>query len=58
MTMNQLAEADAPVKPPLVRNATLNPPSPRSAVRGASLKLVLTGNGVGTATSIVFADPV
>lgn len=51
------AQAGAPAKPQLVRNASLNPPSPRIVVRGTSAKLVLTGNGVGTATTIIFPEP-
>ncbi|SIO67681.1 WD domain-containing protein, G-beta repeat-containing protein [Singulisphaera sp. GP187] len=57
VTMNPPAAAVAPAKPQLVRNATLNPLSPRSAVRGTSLRAVLTGTGVGNATSIVFVEP-
>lgn len=57
VTMNKPADAVAPAKPQLVRNATLNPPSPRSAVRGTSLRMVLTGIGAGNATSIVFTEP-
>lgn len=47
-------EPSVPVKPSLVRNASLNPPSPRGGVRGSTLKLVLSGNGVGRATAVVF----
>jgi hypothetical protein len=46
-----------PPKPQLVRNASLNPPSPRGAARGSTLKLTLTGTGVGQATGIIFSEP-
>jgi hypothetical protein len=40
----------------LVRNASLNPPSLRGAVRGSRVKLTLTGQGVGRATAIVIPE--
>ncbi len=43
-------------KPELVRDATLNPPSPRGGTRGASVRLTLTGNGVGNATELIFKE--
>ena len=49
--------AAAAAKPELVRNATLNPPSPRGGVRGATVRLTLTGNGVGRATDVVLNEP-
>ena len=39
--------------PELVRNATLNPPSPRGATRGATVRVVLTGNGAGRAVEVL-----
>ena len=36
-------------KPELVRNASLDPPSPRGAARGTKVRVTLTGNGVGQA---------
>jgi len=44
-------------KPELSRNATLNPPSPRGGSRGATLRVTLTGEGVGRATEVVFDEP-
>ncbi len=45
-----------PAKPELVRNASLNLPSPRTATRGATVRMVLTGNGVGNAGDVL-VDP-
>ncbi len=45
------------VKAALVRDASLNPPSPRGAARGTKLRVTLTGTGVGMATTVVFAEP-
>ncbi len=42
--------------PELVRDASLNPPSPRGGTRGASVRLTLTGNGVGNATELIFKE--
>jgi len=44
-------------KPQLVRNATLNPPSPRGALRGTKVRLVLSGQGAGGAVGVYFEDP-
>jgi len=44
-------------KPELVRNASLNPPSPRGATQGATVRLTLTGNGVGRAGEVFFDEP-
>ena len=56
-----LALRDAPgtpaAKPELTRNPTLNPPSPRVAVRGAKVRLVLTGVGVGKASDVFVGSP-
>ena len=41
----------------LVRNASLNSPSPRGAVRGGRVNMTLTGQGVGRATAIVLPKP-
>jgi WD40 repeat protein len=41
----------------LVRNASLDPPSPRGAVRGGRVNVTLTGQGVGRATAIVIPEP-
>jgi hypothetical protein len=52
------ARADeTPPKPELVRPASLNPPSPRGAVRGSTVRVTLTGNGVGRADLVRFAEP-
>ena len=52
------APEPAPVpKPALFRNATLNPPSPRGAARGATRLVTLTGTGVGQAIAVVFPEP-
>jgi hypothetical protein len=45
------------VEPKLARPATLNPPSPRGVQRGKQVRLTLTGNGVGRASSIIFREP-
>ncbi|WZP01000.1 c-type cytochrome domain-containing protein [Isosphaeraceae bacterium EP7] len=47
----------AATKPELSRNASLNPPAPRGGVRGTKVRVTLTGNGVGRATSLIFAEP-
>src|SRR5262249_43084030 len=45
--------AQAPAQPPqLVREAALNPPQPRGAVRGSRVKVTLSGTGVGRATAV------
>jgi WD40 repeat protein len=44
-------------KPALVRDASLGPPSPRSGQRGTTVTINLSGDGVGLAQEIVFADP-
>src|SRR5579864_669015 len=49
------APAEKP-KPELVKNASLNPPSPRGATRGTKVKMTLTGTGVGLANAVVFSD--
>lgn len=47
----------APPKPELVRPPSLNPPSLRGVVRGATTRLTLTGNGVGQADRVRFPEP-
>ncbi|MDB5350034.1 MAG: repeat-containing protein [Planctomycetota bacterium] len=42
--------------PQLVRNATLNPPAPRGAIRGSTSRVSLSGNGIGDATTVVFSE--
>ena len=37
-------------------HATLNPPSPRGGTRGTTIRLTLTGTGVGLATEVTFAE--
>jgi hypothetical protein len=41
----------------LTRNATLDPPAPRGAVRGTRVQLTLTGQGVGRATRVILPKP-
>lgn len=48
-----VAEKSAPT---LMRDASLNPPSPRGAVRGGKVKVTLTGNGVGRATAVLLPE--
>jgi WD40 repeat protein len=43
-------------QPRLVRNASLNPISPRGATRGTTLRATLTGVGVGQASSVLFQE--
>jgi len=50
------SEAEA-AQPELVRRPSLNPPRPRGAVQGSTIRLVLNGNGVGQADAVVFEDP-
>jgi WD40 repeat protein len=47
----------AALKPELSRNVSLNPASPRGGVRGTKVRVTLTGNGVGLATSLIFSEP-
>jgi WD40 repeat protein len=56
-TPRSAPESSKDAKPALVRNASLNPPSPRGATRGKTVRLTLSGNGVGGATSVVFTEP-
>jgi WD40 repeat protein len=44
-------------KPRLITNATLNQPSPRGGTRGSTIKVVLSGNGVGEAREVAFVEP-
>lgn len=53
----EVASDKKPEPPPLVRNATLNPPSPRGATRGSTVRLTLTGQGVGAANLILLPEP-
>ncbi len=60
LALREAAGAAAPApaaKPELVRNATLNPPSPRVAVRGTKVRVTLTGTGVGRATEVTLSAP-
>jgi len=43
--------------PKPVRNASLNPPAPRGAVRGGRARVTLSGQGVGHATAIIIPEP-
>ena len=60
-----LALRDAPTapnpvpkpKPALVLAATLAPPSPRGAERGKTVRIVLSGSGVGEANGVFFDGP-
>lgn len=47
------APAVASAKPALVRNATLNPPLPRGATRGQTVRLTLTGESVGRSVEVL-----
>ncbi len=49
--------ASSPPAAVLMRDATLNPPSPRGGVRGGKVKLTLTGIGVGRATAVLLPEP-
>ena len=50
--------ARATAQPPrLVRDASLNPPQPRGAVRGSRVKVTLSGTGVGRATAVILPEP-
>jgi hypothetical protein len=51
------SEPKEPAKPELARNATLNPPGPRGAARGSTVKVALSGLGVGRAEAIRFPEP-
>lgn len=44
-------------KPELVRNPSLNPPSPRGGTRGDKVRITLGGNGVGLASQVMFGEP-
>jgi hypothetical protein len=46
----------SPPAPSLIRDATLNPPSPRGGVRGGKAKVTLTGTGVGRATAVLLPE--
>jgi hypothetical protein len=49
--------ARAPAQAPkLVRDASLDPPQPRGAVRGSRVKVTLTGTGVGRATAVILPE--
>ncbi|MHB1557837.1 MAG: c-type cytochrome domain-containing protein, partial [Isosphaeraceae bacterium] len=50
------AGAAKPPAPTLRRDASLNPPSPRGAVRGGKVKVTLTGNGVGRASAVLLPE--
>ena len=41
----------------LMRNATLNPLSPRSGVRGSKVKVAMSGFGIGRATTVLIPEP-
>ena len=51
------AETKTKAKPELFRNAALDPISPRGAARGTTVRLTLTGTGVGRATEVTLDDP-
>ena len=50
-------EAHPAAKAELVRNASLDPPSPRGGMRGSRMRLTLTGTGIGRAISVSFREP-
>src|SRR5262249_50633910 len=43
--------------PKMVKNASLDVPSPRGAARGSRLRVALTGEGVGRATALLIPEP-
>ncbi|MGE3821462.1 MAG: c-type cytochrome domain-containing protein, partial [Isosphaeraceae bacterium] len=49
--------ATAPEPPALVRDAALNPPTPRGAARGSKVRVTLGGRGVGAATEVLLPEP-
>src|SRR5262249_27503421 len=49
--------SDAPTAPALMRDATLNPPSPRGGLRGSKVKVTLTGTSVGRSTTVLLPEP-
>ena len=53
----EAAPAAVEPAPSLMRDATLNPPSPRGGLRGSKVKVTLTGIGVGRATSVLLPEP-
>jgi WD40 repeat protein len=57
MAFRKSGGGEPPARDLLVRNASLNPPSPRGALRGRQTRLSLTGYGVGRAVSVVFREP-
>lgn len=57
LALRTAPEAAPAPKPELVRNATLDAPSPRGATRGRTVSLTLTGRGVGRSTAVVFNEP-
>jgi hypothetical protein len=48
--------AEEPPKPQLARPASLAPPAPRGGERGKTVRVTLTGHGVGQATAVVFPE--
>jgi hypothetical protein len=46
-----------PAKPQLLRNASLNPPSPRGAARGSKVRVTVSGTGAGQATAVILPEP-
>ncbi|MEJ7637945.1 MAG: pre-peptidase C-terminal domain-containing protein, partial [Singulisphaera sp.] len=57
VTARAVPEPPPAAKPVLIRNASLNPPSPRGAARGTKRRVTLTGTGVGKATTVLFVEP-
>jgi WD40 repeat protein len=58
--LTALREPPAPkpaAAPALVRDATLDPPSPRGGARGSRLRLTLTGQGAGRASRLIIPEP-
>jgi hypothetical protein len=43
--------------PQLVRNASLDPPSPRGGVRGSRIRVALGGRSAGHATQVIIPEP-
>ena len=50
-------DVEKPAKPDLVREPTLGAPNPRGATRGRTVRVTLTGAGVGEAREVLIPEP-